>query len=198
MKKFLLRMYKSLKRIAKILLWIVGILVVVLIALWGYLAYLGDYKPYRGIDFSPALWDQSGKAMSSTDRSPGDILYGISPRCGMYDDLKTNYLKKGMHISEVEKLLGKSISTSYCMDKKVKCIWYDLGKCYANSFTMSSGILYVCVDENFKVIGVGRNRFDNEICNENIIHCLDGKEKCDCYKNDAPTSVECNFKVDRW
>lgn len=164
-------------------------------AYWGYLI---DYKPYKGVPFSPELWRQAGEHMKSQDRSLGDVLYGISPRCGMYDDLKTNYLKKGMHISEVEKLFGELDWISYCMDKKIKCASFILGKCYANALTISHNDLHVCFDHNQKIIEVGKNRTHRELCNGNIISCIENEEKCDCYKNDDAMGKECDFKVDKW
>ena len=187
----------------KFLMWLIGIIVVLVV-----LNQYWDWPYYRDVyavrKFNKEDWmgdggklviDFTGKK-SSSKSFPS--VYGTNERCGMYDDLVKNYLKKGMKLKEVEKLLGKSVSYTYCVDKKIKCTSYGLGTCYASSWTLSSTELTICVNDKQKVIEFRKGRLHREICNEKIIHCMHDETKCDCYIQDIRNGEECSFKVDRW
>lgn len=190
--------FNKIKGLIKFLAWTAVVLGVLFVGLVLYLGYISDYKPYKGVPFSSALWHEAGEVMRSENRSLENILYGISPRCGMYDDLTKNYLKKGMHISDVEALLGKPVATSYCMDKKVKCSTYMLGKCYANAFTMSSNEVQICFDKDHHLVEAGKKDLNRKICNNSIIHCFRTESACSCYTNGEAMGKECQFEINKW
>lgn len=116
----------------------------------------------------------------------------------MYSDLVKNHLKKGMHLDDVEKLLGKTDYISYCMDKKNKCHVYTLGICYIDSFGMSHGNLVICFDEKSKLVKSGKKYLDREFCDYRALYYgSDGNPRC-YTKKDQFNEEKCPVKIDPW
>jgi hypothetical protein len=104
-----------------------------------------------------------------------------------------------MSQEEVENLLGKSVSETYCLDQKVKCISYGLGTCYSNALGSRNEDLTICFDQERKVIQYGLKEVDNKLCNHKMGHCMRHKEKCKCYTQKNQTmGQECQFEIERW
>lgn len=202
-------MKKFLKILLKLLLWLVSILAILYIVTLSYCSYEVGYKPYRGLKFDKKIWsgesklkiDQSGNSSSSKMFSS---VYGTNVQCKMYHDIVTNILKKGMHINEIEDLLGKKENEIliYCKDEKTKCIRYSLGTCYASSLTISHGSLNICFNRNQQALGYGQDDYLKKTCKEKF-SCF--KDKCDCEKIEemkhggiSITPIECPFEIDKW
>ncbi len=147
------------KKFLKILGFILGVPILLLFVFICYVSYEGDYKAYRGLKFDRDIWDNDGDLVLGGK----DSVYGTNLSCKMYDDLSKNHLRKGMKFKEVEDLLGKDYLLKYCLNKKVKCIKYALGTCYASSWTLSHGWINICFDSNQEIV-----RFDNKIFEEKI------------------------------
>jgi hypothetical protein len=181
---------------------IVGILVIA-DNIWSLVHYR---KYYSGKKFTKEGWEAAGKEMSNINKPLSEIMYGLNDRCKMFDNLTNNYLKKGMKLKEVEKLLGKSISYNYCINKKIKCAPYSLGTCYVSSWTITPGVLTICFNKKNELIKFSRKqKMQKKLCNKKIIHCYHNEIKCICpftkTRDDGTkgtTFPTCDFEVDRW
>lgn len=170
--------------------------------------YKFEYNPYIGKKFSKESWIEADKKYKES--------YGISGQCAIYQDLITNHLKKGMALKMVEDLLGDDGLKYYCLgNRKVKCVYYSLGLCYANSWTRSGGTITICFNEKHEAIDYGHDdSMDNKYCSKGSIYC-EGKPQCTCYppsklyeshmvgkgffKGDKLIAKEeCDFEVERW
>ena len=96
--------------LVKTILWIMLILAII---------YGGFYLYIHNAIFN-------SKEFNSEEWKAGEYHY-IEDRCGMYDNLVSNYLRKGMTQEEVENLLGKGRLFYYCENNKAKCISYMIG-----------------------------------------------------------------------
>ena len=178
----------------KVLLFIVSlpficmVLIFILFVGYGLCSYVEGWLGYRGSKFDPNIW--------FSDAYLSD-LYETSPRCKMYNDLVKNHLKKGMHVDDVEKLLGKTNIKSYCIEKKNKCLSYSLGICYADSFGISHGRIEVCFDQDNKIISTGKDGFSDKFCDYKRVICF--KEECDCYtRKDQGMGEKCPVEIEPW
>ncbi len=125
--------------------FLIPAIILSLLSYWlysSYLWYVTKYQLYKGKMFDEQIWKQWGKLQKSTTY-PRNI---ISPRCGMYEDLAKNHIKRGMTVAEFTKLLGPPDLTCTSYDPvNVKCYIYYMGTCYYGD-TIESGWLSVCVD----------------------------------------------------
>lgn len=138
---------------------------------------------YGASKFDSELWNRT----SIGKRTGGIVNDWIRYRCGMYNDLTKNYLKKGTKLKEVTDMLGGHESVDYCTNKKVKCLTYTLGSCLNGVLNKSLIVkyfghydrqsLYVCFDGNEEFISsgksFGKNEFSYLVCNgkDNTISC---------------------------
>lgn len=151
-----------------------------------------DYQTYGYRKFHKELWDKNKELVEAgptqlSDRSSNVISY----RCGMYNELVKNHLKKGMGIEEVIKMLGKTDLKDYCIDKKVKCIEYHLGTCVDFTVLLEGrSDIYLCFDGNNQYISAGLSRYPQEICGG-------GDKVIGCFKNECwePPIVEEDGRV---
>lgn len=173
----------------KFLIWSLTI-VVILFAFDQVMRYSHYKEYYSGKKFSKEAWIEADKKYKES--------YGICGQCAMYHDLVTNHLKKGMTLREIEDLLGDDGLKYYCLgNKKIKCVSYSLGLCYAD-WAPSFGDVVICFDERHNAIDFGRARdLNKKYCSKGKIYC-EGKPKCECYIKDKLNGEECDSEVERW
>jgi hypothetical protein len=184
-------MKKFFKKLSHILATLIGAILLSLFLFMSYCSYEVGYKPYRGKKFSKEAWQKADKIYKKS--------YGISGLCSMYNDIVTNHLKKGMKLKEVEDLLGDDGLKYYCVgNKKIKCLYYSLGLCYASAWTRAGGTLTICFNEKHEVVDFGKDTAMNKkYCSKGEIYC-EGRPKCKCYVKDKLNGEECDFEVDKW
>lgn len=190
------------KTFLKILAWIIGTpIVVLLLLLLSFFIYMlfykANYLPYRGAKFSKEEWKMAGECINRYSKICTKEIrekYGSNHRCGMYHDIVTNYLKKGMTTDAVSALLGEELSRFYCEDKKIICYSYALGTCYQDLIFRSDGWLQICFNEDQKVIAIGEEGLKDKICNGRGMRCFKD-ESCACYVRG--NEQKCTFKIDK-
>ncbi len=103
--------------------------------------WYGEYQAFGSSSFDATRW-----AWATQPRSD-HAQFEIDMKCvrgAMVWDLQRNYLKAGMGIEDVKRLLGPSPKVN-----GTQCIDYDLGMC--SGLKMDYDSLYVCFDENWKL-----------------------------------------------
>ena len=115
----------------------------------------------------------------------------------MYIDLSLRHLKKGMHISEVEKMLGEPYSIKYSLDGKFKRAWYPLGNCLYYTFGSRDLDIYYDRDNNIYKYTHFSDKFyylrEWASCNDDQV--------CICWKsNERGVSRKyiCEEKLEKW
>lgn len=97
-------------------------------------------------------FDSKEWKLARTEKGEDGLTKDLERRCGMYHDLTSNYLHKGMTIKEVEDLLGPIDEWSYCKDKKIKCKNYGMGVCYSNALSIVPMSVFACFNEEGKLV----------------------------------------------
>jgi hypothetical protein len=133
--------------------------------------------------FDPSLWNKT-----HVGKYTGGIVHDyMSYRCGMYNDLVKNHLKKGMKIYYVTHILGETDFKSFCSNKKIKCLRYTLGGCSEWNESLNHNYIEVCFNEKEEAIGFGKGEFNfkgtdlidysDNICGgeDKVIMCLDNE-----------------------
>jgi hypothetical protein len=103
-------------------------------------------------------------------------------------------------------LLGEEDFVVYCTDEQIKCVTYDLGTCYASSWTLSHGDLSLCFNRDQKVLSFGKGSdhgsYYDDFCKKKFSCIGDG---CECPKTEKHKysdilrwGVKCPFKIDKW
>jgi len=133
-----------------------------------------DYQTYGYRKFDKDLWVKT----SIGEYTGGIVNDYLDYRCGMYNDLVKNHLKKGMKIEEVIKMLGKTDLKYYCIDKKIKCLYYRLGTCTDFILDIGHNHTYICFDSNNQYISAGLSHHNDKICGgeDKVIGCF--KNEC--------------------
>jgi hypothetical protein len=162
----------------------VGLIIFTQIIPWGWELYK-EKSMYATSQFNSELWNKT----SVGKRTGGVVHDWIHYRCGMYEDLVNNHLKIGMKLKEVTDILGETNFRTYCGNKKVKCLKYELGVCSDWNDWHNRNFLDVCFDKNEESIGFGKSFYNKDesmdhrtyyaylACGgrENTIGCLDIK-----------------------
>ena len=131
-KRFLQVILKIIK-----LVFLIGLLSVLLFALFVYLLFFTDVISFRGADFDKKIWSEAPNINQGIDCIRGE----------MYTDLKNNYLKKGISITEVKDLLGNTEYSKY--SNYTNCLDYELGMC--SRLRVDYDSMLVCFDDKDKV-----------------------------------------------
>jgi len=155
---------------------------------------------YGASKFDHELWNKT-----HIGKHTGGIVHDWdSYRCGMYNDLTKNHLKKGTKLKEVTDILGDYRLVYYCTNKKAKCIAYALGSCLNGVLNKSLMVvyfghydrqyMYVCFDGNEELISSGKS-FGEKIypylvCEgkDNTVAC--GKYSGECTKAPRISSTD--------
>ena len=160
---------------------------------------------YGASKFDHELWVKESEVVEIGPSKISDKTYTVkSYRCGMYNDLTKNHLKKGMKLKEVTDILGDYRLVYYCTNKKAKCIAYALGSCLNGVLNKSLMVvyfghydrqyMYVCFDGNEELISSGKS-FGEKIypylvCEgkDNTVAC--GKYSGECTKAPRISSTD--------
>lgn len=157
------------------------------------------FNMYGTSKFDHELWVQKSKLVETepSKKIIGKMNYKVEHyRCSMYNDLTKNHLKKCMKLEEVTDILRDYRSVDYCINKKVKCISYQLGSSLNGALSKSLIVkyfgfydrqfIYVCFDENEKMINggksYGKNKYSYLACGSKEDTILCGKYSGDCTK----------------
>jgi len=151
-------MKQTIFKIIKIFSIIAGVIVVLgIAAILVFDNWLGNLEEqvFKESKFDSKKWIEVEKIYNP---KPG--VYTSDPeytRLKMYDDLQKNYLKKGMSLDEVIKLLGTTTKRRIYKTKKRKmtCLQYHLGNFAPIGST--SHILLVCPNEKNIIIDFFRS-----------------------------------------
>jgi hypothetical protein len=172
---------------------IAAYLLITQIAPWGL-----KQNMYGTSKFDHELWVKESEVVEIGPSKISDKTYTVkSYRCGMYNDLTKNHLKKGKKLEEVTDILGDYRHiVYYCTNKKAKCIAYALGSCLNGVLNKSLMVvyfgyydrqfMYVCFDGNEELISSGKSFGDNKypylVCEgkDNTVAC--GKYSGECTK----------------
>jgi hypothetical protein len=137
---------KGISKVAlKISLLLTGVLLLLILSYIGWWSWQ-TYKPLMTKKFDSYEW----KLAQTEKLSDGYIK--LNRRCGMYHDLVWNHIEKGMTIKQMEEMLGEFERWGYCQDEKVKCTIDSLGVCYSNALTIVPVSLFMCFNEEEKLV----------------------------------------------
>lgn len=104
------------------------------------------YQPLTTKAFDSAQWKLAG-----IEKDEGGF-HPLEKRCGMYHDLATNHLHKGMTIEEVKNLLGEEDLWWYCTDRKRKCMYYYMGMCYWGFLSGIPMAVHACFNRQGRLV----------------------------------------------
>lgn len=142
---------------------------------------------YGSRKFDSSLWIKEKEILEIgptrlSERSSKVVYY----RCGMYNDLVKNHLKKGMKIKEVIRMLGDTDLKSYCIDKKIKCLSYQLDGCSEWNEWLNRNRIEVCFNQKEEVITFGKGEFEGMHHTRYSHYICGGEDKviC-CFENEC-------------